>query len=82
MTRQPRKKAPISKEADAKTVGDRVRDARVKAGLSQSQLARLCGMVQSRIAEIEAGESDPRLSTVRRVAEALSIPISDLLPPK
>jgi transcriptional regulator with XRE-family HTH domain len=82
MSAKPRKKAPINKETDAKDVGSRIREARTQAGLSQSQLAKLCGMDQSRITQIEGGQYDPRLSTIRRIAEALDLPLPTLLPPK
>lgn len=45
--------------------------ARVKQGLTQSKLAELAGVTQAYIAKIEAGEADPRISTLERISDAL-----------
>jgi transcriptional regulator with XRE-family HTH domain len=44
---------------------------RVKRGLTQQQLADLVGTKQSSIARLESGASQPRLSFLRRIIEAL-----------
>jgi transcriptional regulator with XRE-family HTH domain len=48
-----------------------LREAREAKSLTQTDLARRMGRVQSRISEVEAGEADPRLSTAVFMAEAL-----------
>jgi predicted transcriptional regulator len=45
--------------------------ARVMAGLSQKELAKLSGVSQKSISAFETGEIDPRLSTKRAIATAL-----------
>jgi len=45
--------------------------ARLKQGLTQSKLAELAGVTQAYIAKIEAGEADPRVSTLERISDAL-----------
>jgi len=76
--------AMISGMADAmqKRIPDQVkslvrmlREAREAKGLTQSDLARRLGRVQSRVSEVEAGEADPRLSTAASMAEALGQPL-------
>ena len=50
--------------------------ARVRAGLSQRELASRLGMTQAHISRIESGLVDPRLSTVVEIARAVgSIPM-------
>jgi predicted transcriptional regulator len=44
---------------------------RLKLGLTQSELARRAGVSQSLIARIEAGDIDPRLSTLRKIIGVL-----------
>jgi predicted transcriptional regulator len=44
---------------------------RVALGLTQTELARRSGVSQSLIARIEAGDIDPRLSTFRKILNAL-----------
>jgi transcriptional regulator with XRE-family HTH domain len=42
-------------------------------GMTQAELAERCGTTQQQIARIETGAVDPRVSTVRRIAEALNV---------
>lgn len=44
---------------------------RIMRGLTQEQLAELVGTKQSSIARLESGNTQPRLSFLRRVVEAL-----------
>lgn len=44
---------------------------RIEHGLSQTELAKRCGVSQPAIARLERGEHEPRLATLRRVAHAL-----------
>ena len=44
---------------------------RIMRGLTQEQLAELVGTHQPSIARLESGESEPKLSFLRRVVEAL-----------
>jgi DNA-binding XRE family transcriptional regulator len=46
---------------------------RVDQGLSQSGLARLLGMHQPAIARLEAGDHEPSLATVSRLARVLGL---------
>ena len=51
---------------------------RLAHGLTQEALAKRMRRTQEHVAQLEAGR-DPRLSTVRRVAKALGVPISALV---
>ena len=53
------------------TIADRVADQRRARGLSQKELAELCGTTQSAIARLEAGGRPPRIDTLLRIANAL-----------
>lgn len=61
--------------------GRRVRELREAAGLTQEQLAQMVGMAQTRLPAIEQGQRDMHLSTMRRFARALGVPLRELLPP-
>lgn len=50
--------------------GRMVREARVRAGLTQRQLAAKAGIPQETIARIERGRADPRVMTLDRLLEA------------
>ena len=52
---------------------DAVRATRKKLTLTQQQIARITGISQSRISEIENGQTDPKLSEVEKINEALGL---------
>lgn len=52
------------------TVGDLLREARRRAGLSQRALAERAGTAQSVVARIEAGTASPRVSTLEQLLDA------------
>lgn len=51
---------------------------RMSRGFSQRALAERLGTSQSRLSRIESGLDDPRLSTVRKLADALSVDVSTI----
>ncbi|RLE74581.1 MAG: hypothetical protein DRJ44_07250, partial [Thermoprotei archaeon] len=59
-----------------------LRELRKRAGLTQKELARRAGVSQSLIARIESGSVDPRLSTLRRILQALEDYVSEQLTAK
>jgi DNA-binding XRE family transcriptional regulator len=62
------------------TVGDRIREARKRGGLSQRELARVSGLSLSLVSKLEQGErQDTRTETLRKIAVALSIPTTALI---
>jgi predicted transcriptional regulator len=52
-------------------IAGRVAERRGAMGLSQRELAELCGTTQSAIARLERGGRPPRIDTLLRIAEAL-----------
>jgi transcriptional regulator with XRE-family HTH domain len=67
-----RRPEPIN-EADHlwAALAGRVAEQRRHRGLSQRELADLCGTTQSAIARVERGARPPRLDTLLRIAGAL-----------
>ena len=59
-------------------VGRRLRDLRQRRRLTQRALAQTCDMSANAIGLIERGECSPSVSTLRRLAMALDVPIVDL----
>jgi ribosome-binding protein aMBF1 (putative translation factor) len=57
----------------AHAVAMRVIGYRIDHGLSQTALARLLGMHQPAIARLEAGDHEPSLATLSRLAKVLGI---------
>ena len=60
----------------AAEVGERVREAREAAGLTQRELARRMGTSQAAVDRLEAGGVAATLTTLQRVASALGLQVS------
>lgn len=61
-------------------LGNRIRDARLAADLTQEKLAELAGVDRRTLQHAEAGETDPKFSLLLRLARALHLPVKDLMP--
>jgi ribosome-binding protein aMBF1 (putative translation factor) len=57
-------------------VGDKVRNAREAAGLSQRELAARMGTSQAAVARLEAGGVGATLTTLQKVAGALDLKVT------
>lgn len=57
---------------------DSLRSLRLKAGLSQSDLAEAIGATQPHVSRIEAGKCDVQFETARRLCDALNIDMNAL----
>lgn len=58
---------------EVRSSAELLREARLRAGLSQSDLARLTGVAQSVISAYESGRREPSLSTLRRMVGATGL---------
>ncbi len=66
--------------SDPGSFGGRLRQARLDAGLTQSQLVRLSGIPKPTLSRYENGHVMPSLGTLTRLADALNVPEGSLLP--
>jgi transcriptional regulator with XRE-family HTH domain len=55
---------------------------RARRGLTQVELAALCGTTQSAVARLERGDRPPRLDTLLRIANALDCELDVRLRPR
>lgn len=62
-------------------IGTRIREARQKCGMSQTDLAIAAGLGTQHISDIEHGKKRMKLITFLRIADALNMPAMDLLFP-
>lgn len=60
-------------------LGERVRDARARRGMSRKILARDSGVSERYLAQLESGEGNVSVLLLRQIAQALSLPVTDLL---
>jgi XRE family aerobic/anaerobic benzoate catabolism transcriptional regulator len=78
-----RRKA-VPKPADGDTaflavLGERVREARARRGMSRKSLAQDSGVSERYLAQLEAGEGNASVLLLRQIAAALNLPLTDLL---
>jgi transcriptional regulator with XRE-family HTH domain len=65
---------------ELETIGARVRWARMRAALSQTELSGATGIPEATISRIESGKNaQPRFATIRKLADVLDIDAGWLL---
>lgn len=62
-------------------VGEKIRDCRERKSYGQAELARLVGISANALWRIETGMHNPRPATLRKIAEAMQVPIEELTAP-
>ena len=60
-------------------IGDNVKRERLKVAIRQDELARMAGITPTTLSRIERNESEPHVSTIRRLAKALGVPPATLI---
>ena len=58
----------------------KLRKLREASGLSQDALARRARITREYVNKLEAGQYDPTVKTLTRLAKALSVPVTRLMP--
>jgi transcriptional regulator with XRE-family HTH domain len=64
---------------DERTFGQRLRQTRIGAGLSQSDLEEISGIPKARLSRYENGHVAPSIQTLERLARALNVSEASLL---
>lgn len=59
-------------------IGDKIRHYRLEKGLTQKQLAEKCGMYESQIRKYETGKANPKIGTLRRIADGLGVKLYEI----
>ena len=57
----------------------RLREIRERKGVSLRALKKVSGVAVSTLARFEAGQGDPQLSTLRKLAKALNVTVARLI---
>jgi transcriptional regulator with XRE-family HTH domain len=81
MTAKSREPVALGEDPSAASVafGQRLREVRADAGLSQDTLAERAGVHATAIGRMERGGREPRLATILRLARALGVQPGTLL---
>lgn len=85
MTQESRDEPDAAGEAGAESVfleqlGQRVRTMRALRGMSRKVLAKVSGISERYIAQLESGKGNVSIVLLRRVAHAMAAPLEDLIP--
>lgn len=62
-----------------KRLGQKIKEVRLKKGLSQGDIAKVLGVHRSYISGIERGVRNPTVKNVERIADALGVDPHTLL---
>lgn len=63
-------------ECDAFVIGERLKEERMKAGLTQGELAQRIGTKKSFISRVENGKADIQLTTLAKLFQGLGCRVS------
>ena len=61
-----------------KTFGERIKQLRREAHISQEDFATECGFARSYMSRIERGTSNASLDAIERIAAGLQVPVESL----
>ncbi len=74
-----RARSEMEAKRGREVLGSRVRQARVKANMTQADLASASEVGRVTLARIERGDQSPRYDTLLSIARGLGCPVEDLL---
>jgi len=60
-------------------IGDNLKRQRIRKALTQEELAQQAGLTTASVARIERNETEPRMSTLRKLAKALDLDPAELV---
>jgi len=63
-------------------IGNKIREARKAANLTQKQLAEKSGIIETTIRKYEIGKQKPKFENIEKIAAALDLSPSELMPNK
>lgn len=69
----------MARKPKPRTIGQRIKAIREAKGLNQIWVANKAGMSQGHWSQIENADYDPLVSTLRRIAKALGVKVSELV---
>jgi transcriptional regulator with XRE-family HTH domain len=69
---------PSSGASLKREVGHALRRLRAERGFSQAEISRRSGLSTSRMSRYEAGETEPSLTSLKRILDALGVSLTEL----
>lgn len=75
-----RRRAKIARPEVVRQFAERLREVRRNAGMTQRELAEKAHLSEGYLVRLEGGDTSPGLDLISRLAAALAVPLTDLLP--
>lgn len=69
----------MKKEELQVSIGNRIKLLRESKGISQQVLAAMCNFEKGNMSRLEAGRTNPTITTLYKISQALDVKITDLL---
>ena len=64
---------------EAEKLGKNLKRIRIKKGISQGEISRILKVDKSFVSNIENGKTNPTLSTIAKIAQAVSVSVGELM---
>ena len=74
-----RRSGNVESKLDGRLLGSRIREIRIKKGMSARRLADQVGVLGNYISQLERGDKVPSLETLIHIANTLGVTTDDLL---
>lgn len=71
--------SPVNTPPELDAIGERLKDERKRAGLSQRELARRLGLSPSLISQLESGASKPSVGTLYAIVTELGVSLDSII---
>lgn len=66
------------KRSNAMTIGENIKRIRAEKRITQKQLADALGVSQAMVAQYESDKRNPKMETIKKIADALEVSIDEL----
>ena len=73
------RRAEAGEAAYLRVLGERIREARARRGMTRKILARDSEVSERYLAQLEAGQGNISIALLRQVAQAMGLPLTDLV---
>ena len=60
-------------------IESKIRKLRIEIGLTQKELGAKCGIDEANIRKYESGKQKPKIDTLKKIADALGVQITDIM---
>lgn len=64
---------------DFKVIGERIREARIKAGITQEDLSEMLDITVAFISRVERGKAQVNLKRLAQISRVLDVPLEELV---